>query len=238
MSSQYFDREGDVRPGYTVETTTAEEVAAREKVLVPLTDAVRDLVDAVVRTRVPDAELSDVREEVEQLVARLRREQLPGAHGVRFDADGGFRNYGNPVVGRGNAIARPLDVHREDDGAVWAETTLGAAYEGPPGLVHGGVSAMLLDQLLGEAAAAGGRPGMTGTLSLRYRVGTPLGPIRLEAKVEEVRGIKTVVRGRILAVPAEGGEQVVCVEAEGLFILPRWARERTLPGPVGDEGKD
>jgi hypothetical protein len=41
--------------------------------------------------------------------------------------------------------------------------------------VHGGVSAMILDQMLGEAAGAGGKPGMTGTLTLRYRQATPLG---------------------------------------------------------------
>ena len=61
------------------------------------------------------------------------------------------------------------------NGDVWSDFHLGAAYEGPPGLVHGGVSAMILDQILGEAAGAGGKPGMTGTLTLTYRQGTPLG---------------------------------------------------------------
>lgn len=225
------------RDGYHAESCTAAEVAAREKVLEPLTGTVRDLIDAVVRTQVSGDELVAVQGELEGLVARLRATQLPGSYGVRFDADGGHRTYGNPVVGKANAIAPPLEAHRDDDGGVWAETTLGAAYEGPPGLVHGGISAMLLDQLLGTAAAAGGRPGMTGTLSLRYRQGTPLGPVRLEAKAEESHGIKTVVRGRIIAVPLGGEEPQVCVEAEGLFILPRWARDGAVRGPIGDEGE-
>lgn len=242
MSSADMGRARLPREGYTLDPRTAAEFAAREKVLEPLADTVRDLVDAVVRSQVPDEELDAVRQDLEGLVARLRAQQLPGPHGVRFDADGGHHTYGNPVVGKANAIATPLRVHREPDHSVWAETTLGAAYEGPPGLVHGGVSALLLDQMLGEAASAGGRPGMTGTLSLRYRKGTRLGPVRIEAKAEEVRGIKTIVRGRIIAVQADAeadsGRTDVCVEAEGLFILPRWARDGAVRGPVGDEVPD
>ena len=57
-----------------------------------------------------------------------------------------------------------------------ADVVLGAAYEGPPGLVHGGVAAMLLDHLMGETASAGhSRVTLTGTLTMRYRRGTPSG---------------------------------------------------------------
>ena len=55
---------------------------------------------------------------------------------------------------------------------------------------------------------------------LRYRRGTPLGDLRAEAWIERSEGIKTWARGHIA--DAEG----VTVEAEGLFILPKWARER------------
>ena len=107
---------------------------------------------------------------------------------------------------------------------VWAEFELGPQYEGPPTLVHGGVSALILDQILGEAAAAAGKPGMTGTLTIRYRRATPLGALRGEAKVDRVEGIKTYAVGQIS--DAEG----VTVEAEGVFILPKWARE-ARPAP-------
>ena len=108
---------------------------------------------------------------------------------------------------------------RDPAGRASADFHLGAAYEGPPGLVHGGVAALILDQVLGEAAGAGGKPGMTGTLTLRYRRGTPLGDLRCEAWIDRVEGIKTCAQGRLS--DAEG----VTVEAEGVFILPRWARE-------------
>lgn len=211
-------------PGYVHDDMTDAEIKEREAALVPLTDSVRGLVDAVVRTQVPDAVLDDVRRRVEALTEELLAEALPGPHGVRFGADGGFRNYGNPVVGKGNAFAPPLVVRRDGED-VWADFELGPSYEGPPGLVHGGVSALILDQLLGEAASAGGRPGMTGTLTIVYRHGTPLGPLRGEARIESTEGVKAIVRGRLLTRPEDGSEPTLCVEAEGIFILPRWARE-------------
>ena len=61
---------------------------------------------------------------------------------------------------------------------------------------------------------------MTARLTLSYRQGTPLGDLRGEAWVENIDGIKTIAKGHIL------GPDGVTVEAEGLFIMPKWARER------------
>ena len=202
------------------EDISDEEIDRQRALYGPLADAVRDLVDATIRTEVDDAEIRAVQSEIEAATARLRRRQLNGAYGVRFSTDGRGRPWGNPVVGLRNAIAPPLVIEHDASGRAWSEFHLAAAFEGPPGLVHGGVSAMILDQMLGEAASAGGKPGMTGTLTLRYRRGTPLGDLRAEAWIERAEGIKTWVRGHLA--DADG----VTVEAEGLFILPRWARER------------
>lgn len=206
--------------GYVRDEITEDELERQRALYGPFTDAVRDLVDATIRTEVDDDEVRAVQAEVEALTARLRSRQIAGAYGVRFTAGGRGRPWGNPVVGLRNAAAPPLVVERDPAGRAWADFHLGAAFEGPPGLVHGGVSAMILDQLLGEATGAGGKPGMTGTLTLRYRRGTPLGDLRGEAWIERSEGIKTWARGHLA--DAEG----VTVEAEGLFILPRWARER------------
>lgn len=62
------------------------------------------------------------------------------------------------------------------DGRCWAEFALGATYEGPPGFVHGGVCALILDQVMGEAAAAAGYPGMTAGLTLRFHRHDSPGP--------------------------------------------------------------
>ncbi len=206
-------------PGYVQDDITPEELERQRALYGPFTQAVRELVDATIRTEVDDDEIRDVQAEVEALTGRLRARQLEGAYGVRFGSTGRGRPWGNSVVGLRNPIAPPLVIDHDDTGRAWSDFHLGAAYEGPPGLVHGGVAALILDQMLGEAAGAGGKPGMTGTLTLRYRRGTPLGDLRAEAWIDRSEGIKTWARGHLIDA---GG---VTVEAEGLFILPRWARE-------------
>lgn len=124
----------------------------------------------------------------------------------------------SPLSGRANPLA-PYLRSEVREGVAHGVVTFGAAYEGPPGCVHGGFVAAVHDEILGLANATGGKPGMTGTLTLRYRRGTPLGDLRAEAWIERSEGIKTWARGHVM--DAEG----ITVEAEGLFILPRWARE-------------
>lgn len=204
---------------YRVVEISPEELQREREVQGGIAQATRELVDAVVRSTVPDEELVAVREEIEKLTARLRASQIDGSFGVAVTPEGGVRNHGNAVVGLRNAIAPPVHVEQSPEGRAWADFTLGAAYEGPPGLVHGGVSALILDQICGEAAAAGGAPGMTGTLTVRYRRGTPLGDLHAEAWIASTDGVKTRIEGHLA--DADG----VTVECEGIFILPRWARE-------------
>ncbi|MFS2295503.1 MAG: PaaI family thioesterase [Actinomadura sp.] len=199
--------------GFFLDDTPTEEVDRREAVLESLAGTVRDLVDAAIRTTVEDEEVLRVRDDLAALVARLRASQLPGPAGVRYNADRRSWNWGNAVVGAANAIAPPLRVVHGPAGC-HADVHLGAAYEGPPGLVHGGVSAMLLDHIMGEAASGRRRPAFTGTLTMRYRRGTPLGPLRLEARIVREEGRKIFVDGSI----ADAGG--VTVEAEGVFVRP------------------
>ncbi|GHJ59367.1 thioesterase [Nocardioides sp. OK12] len=216
--------------GYTKDDVSTEERERQRALYGPFTDALRGLVDAGIRTEVDDDEVRAVQAEVEALTARLRARQIDGAYGVRMGEGGQGRAWGNAVVGLRNAVAPPLVVEQEgDSGRVWSDFHLGAAYEGPPTLVHGGVAALILDQVLGQAAGAGRRPGMTGTLTLVYRQGTPLGPLRAEAWIERSEGIKTWARGHIL------GPEGVTVEAEGVFILPRWARRALAEQDASDQ---
>lgn len=208
------------RDFYTRTDAPAEELAEQDRVLGDLAARVRELMDASLRTEVDHAEVEEVTAAVEELTRRLAKQTTPGTLGIQVDAGGAVRNQGNAVVGLRNPVAPPLHVERYPDGKALASFTLGALYEGPPGLVHGGVSALVLDQMLGEACAAGGAPGMTGTLTLRYRRPTPLGDLTAEAWIESVEGHKTVARGHLRNADGE-----VTVEAEGLFVLPRWARE-------------
>jgi acyl-coenzyme A thioesterase PaaI-like protein len=151
--------------------------------------------------------------------AQLTDSLMPGSFGVRFAHDGQSIASGNVVIGQRNPVALPLVIHDGDDGAVHADFVLGAAYEGTPGHVHGGVCALLLDHVLGATAHQPGKPAYTGTLTLRYLRGTPLGlPLRAQAHVARVDGAKTFAVGHIA--DADG----VTVQAEGVFIHPRKAR--------------
>lgn len=206
--------------GYQLDDLDDDEIERQRGLYGPFTDAVRGLVDATIRTLADDDEIRAAQAEIEAITARLSARRLEGPYGVRFGATGRGRPWGNTVVGVRNPVAPPLVIDHDDSGRATSEFVLGAAYEGPPSLVHGGVSALILDQMLGEAAGAGGRPGMTATLTLTYHRPTPLGPLRAEAWIESSEGHKTIARGHL-----EGPEGVT-VSAEGLFILPRWARER------------
>ncbi len=205
---------------YTVVEMTAEDLESERLVFGGLAESVRALADASLRTTVPAEVVAEVQAEVERVTARLRQEQVPGSFGVSVSSDGRVRGYGNAVVGLRNPIAPPLVIERSAEGRAWASFHLGALYEGPPDMVHGGVAALVLDQMLGEAAAAGGSPGMTGTLELRYVQNTPLGDCSAEAWIDGIEGVKTTVKGELRRADGE-----CTVRAQGIFILPRWARE-------------
>ena len=161
---------------------------------------------------------------------RLEEQMIPANFGVVATTNGRVRGYGNAVVGLRNPIAPPLRIVQDKvEGSASSEFELSPLFEGPPGKVHGGVAALVLDQVFGEAAAAGGSPGMTGTLTLRYRKPTALGKASAKAWVDQRNGIKTVVKGWLKDADGE-----VTVEAEGLFILPRWARVRGGTRAHGD----
>jgi len=180
-----------------------------------LTDSVRRLVDFTIRSQCDATTIELVRTKVDAAADELGRALIPGSFGVQQEINGASVAWGNAVIGLRNALAPPLDVHHEDDGTVWAETTLGAAYEGPSGQVHGGVCALLLDHVLGATAHKPGQPAVTGTLTIRYEKGTALGPVRIAAHIDRVEGVITFAVGQI-ATP-DG----TTVRAEGVFIHPR-----------------
>ncbi|MDT7857897.1 PaaI family thioesterase [Rubrivirga sp. S365] len=99
-------------------------------------------------------------------------------------------------------------------GRTWARAWFGPGAEGPPGHVHGGALAALLDEAMGMAALATGRVVVAGRIEVDFRAMVPLGTVvTAEVAVEPAVGKKTPVRA-VLRGP-DGG--VVC-EATGLFV--------------------
>ncbi|WP_236542299.1 PaaI family thioesterase [Spiractinospora alimapuensis] len=169
--------------------------------LAGLVDQIRGLVAATVRTDVPSAELTAVGDLVHEATRRLNAQRRESGPLVRSEENGlvRFNTLGNGVTGPANPLAPPLRLSSVTDG-VEGTVTLNDAYEGPPGCVHGGWVAALLDQAVGEAAWQTGSVVMTGRLEVDYRVPTPVNmPLEVAARIDSVEGRKIHVTGEIRA---------------------------------------
>lgn len=195
---------------------SGEQARHVEELYGPLTRSLRTLIDVVIRSEAEDSDVTHAHALIDQAAALLSSRLDREPFGVRTTVEGGILTWGNVAIGMRNAIAPPLDVIRGEDGRVSADVTLDAPYEGPPGHVHGGVCALVLDHVLGATAHRPGKPAFTGTLNLRYVAPTRLGKIRIEAWIESETESKTIAVGRITD---PGG--VVTVQAEGVFIRPK-----------------
>jgi acyl-coenzyme A thioesterase PaaI-like protein len=205
---------------------TARRVAVGE-----LGDALRELVDAAVRTEAPEAELEAAAVLARELAARLRASGR-GLHEIARvdDPETGERWY-SPVYGPGSPVAPPLVATDTPDGRATGRVTVGKPHEGPPGLVHGGVVATLLDHVLARSLRAAGRGGLTATLTVRYRRPVHLGvPLLLTAEMGETDGRRTTAHARLVA---EDSPEVVLAEAEGLFVALRAERAADVFSATG-----
>jgi acyl-coenzyme A thioesterase PaaI-like protein len=193
--------------------------------------SMRELVEASVATTVGVRDLQLAADEVRAVTERLAASRRPATQLPSLDDPVTFRRVYSPVTGVGSPLAPPLVIRAADDGVV-AEAALGLRYEGPPGFVHGGVSGLLMDQMLGAATIAAGLWGMTVHLELDYRGPLPLQtPLVLRARVAKDAGRKTLVEGGIAL--ASAPEQPL-VEARGIFVVPRSDRLEAYFGAITD----
>ena len=181
-----------------------------------LADATRHLLDSVLTTEdITDDELATAADAVEAIADRLHGDAASGSRpvGRRKRSEGHFDFLvRSPIVGPVNPLAPPLTWDR-DDGRIVATGRFGAAYEGPPGYVHGGWVALSFDEVLGMANIANETPGMTGKLVIRYRRPTPLfTDVRFESWTDRIEGRRIHTRGTLHV-----GDQLLA-EAEGLFV--------------------
>jgi uncharacterized protein (TIGR00369 family) len=208
-----------------------EERAVRREAVGELGTALRDLVDAAVRTEVPIAELAEAAEAARALAARLRAESRE-LHEIASvdDPEIGERWY-SPVYGPGNPVAPPIVATDSPDGRATGRVTLGKPHEGPPGLVHGGVVATLLDHVLARAIRAAGRGGLTATLTVTYRRPVHLGvPLVATAEIGTTDGRRTTATARLAA---EDDPRTTLAEAEGLFVALRPERAADVFAKTG-----
>ncbi|MFN2543856.1 MAG: PaaI family thioesterase [Actinomycetota bacterium] len=199
-----------------------------------LARAIRELIDHVVDSEAPP----EVFEEAADEMARLA--ELLGPHPRRGPKQPHLPDLGDlqrtfwrdPVIGKSNPIAPPVDIEITGERVVVGRANLGFGYEGPPGYAHGAVIAGIFDQILGLANLASGNVGMTGTLTIRYRKPTPLHTdLVFRGQTDRVSGRKIYVTGTLHA------EDTLTAEAQGLFVnLARPTAAEYFEGRAEAEG--
>lgn len=116
------------------------------------------------------------------------------------------------VSGPWNPLGIGIEVVRDGDDTR-AEVVLGTAFEGGPGMAHGGIVAALFDDVLGYLMTLHHVPGFTGELTVRYHRPTPVGvPVTLHGWV-----VDRVGRRLLTAADARAHGQVVA-SATATFV--------------------
>lgn len=186
--------------------------------------ALRRLLDVVVQTAAEPADLRAASAAIDQLTARLAGPAIRVEMSV---AAGSYRDQMSLVGGTSHPIAPQLRLVEHEGGAA-GEVVIGPLFQGGPGLVHGGVLALLVDHAMGCVAARPDRPAMTARLGLRFRRPTPLGvPLTVSVQLDRIAGRKLHLSATI----AVAGE--VTVEAEAIFLTLTEENLETVFGGAG-----
>lgn len=117
------------------------------------------------------------------------------------------------AAGKYHPCSVGLTFTREGEDSVIATTVVEPMFQGPPDRVHGGVTAMLIDEVMGVVNSVCGAVAFTGRLEVSYKAPAPIGiPIQFRAWLDDVSGRKRTLRA------TGSGPDGVFAEATGLFI--------------------
>jgi hypothetical protein len=203
-----------------------------------LADALRELLAHLPSTAAPA-------EALEALVPVIR----DAAH--RFAAAGcvaaasgpslyaGMENFHDtgPIVGLSNPLAPPLEFTVDPVAQIArGRGSFGPAYEGAPGLLHGGMLAAAFDELLGVATVFSGGAGMTRELTVRYLRPTPIGvELAFTARLERAEGRRLFVSAEVEAAGVRTAEASGVFTAVGGEKFEAFERERREKREGGGE---
>ena len=200
-----------------------EERSENDKWRIEIAQEVRTVIDQLLATSAPVEELERTQEIINQAVALLKsRSHSHDYEGPSESSLAPLNSFldRSPIIGAINPLSVPMRMEIDGDGGT-ESTVVGhaifpAAYEGPPGCVHGGFIAAYFDEVLGMAQSLSGNPGMTVNLTVDYRAPTPLKQtVIFRGRVASIDGRKISVLGTL-----HHGE-TLCAEAKGLFVSMR-----------------
>jgi acyl-coenzyme A thioesterase PaaI-like protein len=116
----------------------------------------------------------------------------------------------------------PLVRAKKDESESYVFVHVGRGLCGHDGIIHGGLLATLLDEILARTAIANlpDKVGVTALLTLNYRAPTRADQfIIVRTFLKEAKGRKATVTGHV-----EDLDGTVLVEAAGTFVQPRYAK--------------
>ena len=126
-----------------------------------------------------------------------------------------------PISGRAAPYGLDLTVIRDGAEAV-GHVTLGAAHEGAPARSHGGIVSALFDDVFGFVLTIERQAAFTGTLTIRYEQGVPIGePLECRVRLDRREGRKLFMSGELTigTRAAEGSDDGnVVTRATAVFI--------------------
>lgn len=185
-----------------------------------LVHEIRRLADAVVEGRMSDEVAAQTAATVSAIVDVLPVQrlatpwywQLPPA--TRDGSSGWLRD---------NPTAPPVHLEWEGD-TLTGTVRLGLPFIGPPGRVHGGYVAAVLDHVLAHYLVGIGRSGFTLELTIRYPEGTPI-----ESDLELAVGLAATDGRKTWAWAEIRHQGAATARAEGLFLT---FVDSTAPGTL------
>jgi hypothetical protein len=104
-----------VRVKVAFEAISADEHDRLTALYGPLTDAVRDLLDATIRTQADQDAIRSARAQIQVVTETLRARQRDESQAVHYAVDERPLAWSNPVIGLRNPIAPPLVIHHDGD---------------------------------------------------------------------------------------------------------------------------
>ena len=167
-----------------------------------LASATRALNEKLVSTDIDPELAAALTEKIEGLAAELSQAQQ--VNGLVDMAKRGQRGTSDDVMGELASVggrSHPCSPElrwQEASNRITGTVQFSQAFEGPPGHVHGGWVAGVLDHLMGMTHVRTGHPGMTGGLSVRYLKPTPLNlVIEVSAQATELDDKRTEVKAEM-----------------------------------------
>jgi len=205
-------------------TSSAVDLSPRRAEMKRLADAGRLVIERMASTDAPHEAVERAAELLEAAARELdgpgRRRKYEGfAESANAGGDPHAHFDHSPIMGMANPIAPVSRIEWGQGDTVHLHLRFGSAYEGPPGSVHGGMLAAAFDEVLGMTQSLSGQPGMTGTLTVRYRRPTPLHrDLRFEGTLDRVDGRKIFTHARCF----DG--DTMTADADGLFVRVDFAK--------------